>query len=72
MGTVAAVNSFLNTLTFKDSPTGVIILHAIKPTTNLESLGYGWSWWRSSGSPAPAAFPGLAGPWPLQAQSKAA
>lgn len=39
VGTAAAVNTFLNTLTFKDSPTGVIILHAIKPTTNLESLG---------------------------------
>ena len=38
---------------------GVIILHAIKPTTNLESLGYGWSWWRATGTPAPAAFPGL-------------
>ena len=59
VGTVAAVNSFLNTLTFKNSPTGVIILHAIKPTTNLESLGYGWTWWRSSGTPAPKEFPQL-------------
>ena len=59
VGTVAAVNSFLNTLTFKDSPTGSIILHAIKPTTNLESLGYGWTWWRSTGSPAPEQFPSL-------------
>ena len=59
VGTVAAVNTFLNTLTFKDSPTGVIILHAIKPTTNLESLGYGWTWWRSTGTPAPKAFPSL-------------
>lgn len=50
VGTVAQVNSHLNTLTFKNSPTGVIMLHAIKPTTNLESLGYGWAWWRSSGS----------------------
>ena len=58
-GTVAAVNTFLNTLTFKDSPTGVIILHAIKPTTNLESLGYGWAWWRPTGSNASAAFPAL-------------
>lgn len=39
VGTVSAANSFLNTLTFKNSPTGVIILHACKPTTNLESLG---------------------------------
>eukprot|EP01052_Picozoa_sp_SAG31_P016346 SAG31_NODE_1079_length_10031_cov_5.270741_3_plen_276_part_00 len=59
VGTVAAVNTFLNTLTFKHSPTGVIILHAIKPTTNLESLGYGWTWWRSTGSPAPEEFPTL-------------
>jgi hypothetical protein len=49
VGTVSNVNIFLNTLTFKNSPTGVIMLHAIKPTTNLESLGYGWTWWRSTG-----------------------
>lgn len=59
VGTVAAVNSFLNTLTFKDSPTGSIILHAIKPTTNLESLGYGWTWWRPTGTSAPSQFPTL-------------
>ena len=59
VGTVAAVNTFLNTLTFKDSPTGVIILHAIKPTTNAESLGYGWTWWRSTGSNASSVFPDL-------------
>ena len=59
VGTAAAVNTFLNTLTFKDSPTGVIVLHAIKPTTNAESLGYGWSWWRSSGTPPSPQFPGL-------------
>ena len=59
VGTVAAVNSFLNTLTFKDSPTGCIILHAIKPTTNLESLGYGWTWWRPTGTPAPPELPAL-------------
>ena len=58
-GTVAAVNTFLNTLTFKDAPTGVIILHAIKPTTNIESLGYGWAWWRPTGSNASSAFPAL-------------
>jgi hypothetical protein len=32
------------------------MLHAIKPTTNLESLGYGWAWWRSSGSNPPKNF----------------
>ena len=46
VGTVSTVNIFLNTLTFRNSPTGVIMLHAAKPTTNLESLGYGWTWWR--------------------------
>ena len=60
LGTVSNVNIFLNTLTFKDAPTGVVMLHAIKPTTNLESLGYGWTWWRSTGTPASPAFPGLA------------
>ena len=60
VGTVSNVNIFLNTLTFKSAPTGVIMLHAAKPTTNLESLGYGWAWWRSSGSNASAAFPDLA------------
>merc|ERR1712166_1114076 len=49
VGTVSNVNIFLNTLVFKNSPTGVVMLHAIKPTTNLESLGYGWTWWRSTG-----------------------
>lgn len=48
-GTVSNVNIFLNTLTFKNSPTGVMMLHASKPTTNLESLGYGWTWWRPDG-----------------------
>eukprot|EP00037_Helgoeca_nana_P007443 m.67860 g.67860 ORF g.67860 m.67860 type:complete len:611 (+) comp18257_c0_seq1:15-1847(+) len=59
-GTVAIVNTFLNTLTFKNSPTGVMMLHAIKPTTNAESLGYGWTWWRSTGTPSVPAFPNLA------------
>ena len=59
MGTVAQVNSHLNTLTFKNAPTGVIMLHAVKPTTNLESLGYGWAWWRSTGTNASKAFPEL-------------
>lgn len=59
VGTVSAVNIFLNTLTFKNSPTGVIFLHAIKPTTNLESLGYGWTWWRTTGSNASPEFPEL-------------
>eukprot|EP00040_Diaphanoeca_grandis_P035078 m.219572 g.219572 ORF g.219572 m.219572 type:complete len:675 (+) comp33296_c2_seq5:61-2085(+) len=59
VGTVSCVNSFLNTLTFKNSPTGVIMLHAMKPTTNLESLGYGWTWWRSTGTPASPEFPDL-------------
>eukprot|EP00937_MAST-01D_sp_MAST-1D-sp2_P003165 g3165.t1 len=49
VGTVSNVNIFLNTLTFLDAPTGVMMLHACKPTTNLESLGYGWTWWRSTG-----------------------
>ena len=49
VGTVSNVNMFLNTLKFKNSPTGVMMLHAAKPTTNLESLGYGWTWWRSTG-----------------------
>jgi hypothetical protein len=54
------VNIFLNTLTFKNSPTGVVMLHAIKPTTNLESLGYGWTWWRSTGDNTTSPnFPGL-------------
>jgi hypothetical protein len=57
---VSCVNIFLNTLTFKNSPTGVMMLHAIKPTTNLESLGYGWTWWRSTGTPPVPAFPNLA------------
>ena len=39
VGTVSNVNIFLNTLQFKDSPTGVMMLHAAKPTSNLESLG---------------------------------
>ena len=60
VGTVSNVNIFLNGLTFKNAPTGVIMLHAAKPTTNLESLGYGWAWWRSSGSNASAQFPDLA------------
>jgi hypothetical protein len=59
VGTVACVNSYLNTLTFKNSPTGVIMLHAAKPTTNLESLGYGWAWWRSTGTNASKDFPDL-------------
>ena len=59
VGTVSQVNIFLNTLVFKNSPTGVIMLHAIKPTTNLESLGYGWTWWRSTGSNASSVFPTL-------------
>merc|ERR1711920_1183390 len=54
------VNTFLNTLTFKNAPTGVIMLHAAKPTTNLESLGYGWAWWRSTGTSTPKEFPDLA------------
>ena len=41
-GSVSNVNIFLNTLTFKNSPTGVMMLHASKPTTNMESLGYEW------------------------------
>ena len=49
VGTVSNVNIFLNTLAFLDAPTGVIMLHACKPTTNLESLGYSWTWWRSTG-----------------------
>lgn len=57
---MAIVNTFLNTLTFKNSPTGVMMLHAIKPTTNAESLGYGWTWWRSTGTPSVPAFPNLA------------
>ena len=59
VGTASNVNIFLNTLVFKNAPTGVMMLHAIKPTTNLESLGYGWTWWRSTGSNASAAFPDL-------------
>lgn len=59
VGTVSNVNIFLNTLVFKDAPTGVMMLHAIKPTTNLESLGYGWTWWRPSGSPALPTLPDL-------------
>ena len=39
VGTVSNVNIFLNTLQFKGSPTGVMMLHAAKPTSNLESLG---------------------------------
>jgi hypothetical protein len=42
-GTVALVNLFINTLVFKDSPTGLIMIHLSKPTTNLEGLGYGWT-----------------------------
>ena len=40
LGTVSNVNTFLNTLKWKHSPTGVMMLHASKPTTNMESLGY--------------------------------
>jgi len=49
LGTVSNVNTFLNTLKWKHSPTGVMMLHASKPTTNMESLGYGWTWWRPTG-----------------------
>eukprot|EP00040_Diaphanoeca_grandis_P043001 m.266634 g.266634 ORF g.266634 m.266634 type:complete len:630 (-) comp68502_c0_seq1:63-1952(-) len=59
VGTVGALNMYLNMLTFRKSPTGVIFIHAMKPTTNLESLGYGWTWWRSTGSPASTSFPNL-------------
>ena len=59
VGTVALLNTFLNTLTFKDSPTGVISLHASKPTTNIEALGYGWTWWWPTNGSAPPALPGL-------------
>ena len=59
VGTVSCVNIFLNTLTFKNSPTGVMMLHAMKPTTNLEALGYGWTWWQSTGSKPDPALPNL-------------
>lgn len=39
--------------------TWACVQHAIKPTTNLESLGYGWSWWRPTGSNASKQFPQL-------------
>jgi hypothetical protein len=42
VGTVSNVNIFLNTLQFKDSPTGVMMLHAAKPTSNLESWVCTW------------------------------
>lgn len=60
VGTVSNVNIFLNTLTFLDAPTGVMMLHACKPTSNLESLGYGWTWWRPTGDNSTSPnFPGL-------------
>lgn len=59
VGTVALLNTFLNTLTFKNSPTGVIALHACKPTTNLEGLGYGWTWWWPTNGSASPSLPHL-------------
>lgn len=58
-GTVAFVNVFLNWLVYRDSPTGNVVIHAIKPTTNSESVGYGWAWWRPTGANASAVLPEL-------------
>lgn len=58
-GTVAFTNTYLNSLAFKNSPTGVIAIHAAKPTTNVEADGYGWTVWRSTGTNATPARPSL-------------
>lgn len=68
-GTINTVNMHLNSLVFAypninhtqaNAVPSVLMLHAAKPITNAESLGYGWTWYRPANFTNTTVFPELA------------
>ncbi|MET9397127.1 hypothetical protein [Kitasatospora sp. NPDC002965] len=60
---INTAQSIMNWMTFQNSPTW-FWLHALKPTTNSESLGYGLGFWRPPSDTNFSHFPNIpAGHW---------